>query len=450
MGSSGALFMRTHRILLVLILLCVPSFAADQWIRITSPNFNVITNAGEKRGREVALRLEQMRRVFTMLIPAEKLRLSLPVQVIAFKDARGLSSVAPIYKGKAVELAGLFQPGDDKNFIALDTSSDNKWTTIYHEYAHLLLNSALPPMPLWFDEGFAEYYSTTSVDKRTIRLGDPPDYATILNDGRMPTDRLFTVGHGSPEYNESGDHRSIFYAQSWLTVHYLIDEKKMNDAANYMKLISGGAQMPAAFQQAFAMSPREFDKVLEHFFREDKYRVWTAPTPGGMEANFYPTGKLKDFEAESVIADMHLHSLDHFEQAKAEFEAVLKASPYNADAYRGLGYYHLRKQDLDNAGMNFRRASELGSTDPRVYYFVAFYMQQKSTGVVPDPEDLVIMNQNLDQAIKTDPSYADAYNLKAFVLARSRNVTEAIRLQKIAIQLAPRNLGFVSNLAGYY
>ena len=40
-------------------------FAADaQWIEVKSPHFSVVTDAREKRGRETAMRFEQMRAVF--------------------------------------------------------------------------------------------------------------------------------------------------------------------------------------------------------------------------------------------------------------------------------------------------------------------------------------------------------------------------------------------------
>ena len=45
-------------------------FAADEpkWIEIHTAHFSVITDAGEKRGREVTLRLEQMRSVAGRLL----------------------------------------------------------------------------------------------------------------------------------------------------------------------------------------------------------------------------------------------------------------------------------------------------------------------------------------------------------------------------------------------
>jgi hypothetical protein len=44
-------------------------FAGDpQWVEVHSPHFSVITDTGEKRGREVALKFEQMRAVFGALL----------------------------------------------------------------------------------------------------------------------------------------------------------------------------------------------------------------------------------------------------------------------------------------------------------------------------------------------------------------------------------------------
>ncbi|MGB9083959.1 MAG: hypothetical protein WCC46_04995, partial [Terriglobales bacterium] len=43
-----------------------PALAKDEpkWVEVHSTHFTVLTDAGEKRGREVALRMEQMRAVF--------------------------------------------------------------------------------------------------------------------------------------------------------------------------------------------------------------------------------------------------------------------------------------------------------------------------------------------------------------------------------------------------
>ena len=98
-----------------------------QWIEVHSPNFSVITDAGEKRGREAAMRFEQMRVVFGQLLTKPKTTLPVPLQIVAFRNSKELRQFAPLWHGKPVEVAGLFQPGQDRSFIMLDMSVENPW-----------------------------------------------------------------------------------------------------------------------------------------------------------------------------------------------------------------------------------------------------------------------------------------------------------------------------------
>src|SRR5437867_657010 len=112
------------RLLVLLLAMIISSVAvhAQNWVEVRSPNFTVVTDAGDKRGREVALRFEQMRHIFGSLVLREKMNTAVPLAIIAFKDRKGLQQVAPLWNGKPVELAGVYYQGDDKHFIALDLS----------------------------------------------------------------------------------------------------------------------------------------------------------------------------------------------------------------------------------------------------------------------------------------------------------------------------------------
>src|SRR5260370_2306180 len=74
-----------------------PAFAKDEpkWIELHTAHFSVLTDAGEKRGREVALRMEQMRAVFGQLLLIDKLRMPVPITAIALKTANHYSIVCP-------------------------------------------------------------------------------------------------------------------------------------------------------------------------------------------------------------------------------------------------------------------------------------------------------------------------------------------------------------------
>src|SRR6202050_3448563 len=148
-------------------------FAGEtQWVEVRSPNFSVITDAGEKRGREVAMRFEQMRGVFGALMTKANVNLPVPLQIVAFRNTKEMRQVAPLFNGKPTQLAGLFQEGGDRNFIMLDMSVENPWAVVFHEYAHQLMNGNLQgELPAWFEEGFAVYFSSIEVDGKEARVG---------------------------------------------------------------------------------------------------------------------------------------------------------------------------------------------------------------------------------------------------------------------------------------
>jgi hypothetical protein len=105
-----------------------PVFAGEsQWVEVRSPNFSVVTDAGEKRGREVAMRFEQMRAVFGALMTKANVNLPVPLQIVAFRNTKEMRQVAPLFNGKPTQVAGLFQGGEDRSFIMLDMSVENPW-----------------------------------------------------------------------------------------------------------------------------------------------------------------------------------------------------------------------------------------------------------------------------------------------------------------------------------
>jgi len=75
------------------LLSALPSHAADKWVEVRSPHFVVATDAGEKRGREVAQRFEQMRAIFGQLMLKDKVKARFQLQLHKFiwqPDTKGV------------------------------------------------------------------------------------------------------------------------------------------------------------------------------------------------------------------------------------------------------------------------------------------------------------------------------------------------------------------------
>src|SRR5271156_5509409 len=264
------------------------AFAKDEpkWMEVHTAHFSVITDAGDKRGREVALRMEQMRSVFGQLILKEKLKMSVPVTVIALKSDSQYGLVAPRNQSSA---AGVYVPGTDRVYIVLDLFKPDPWCAVAHPLAHYFLNYNYPPAQGWFDEGLAEYFGSIYIGKQVELGGDPelmPEWHEDVFENEMRRDPalpqsltqlvsspvwmsmtdLFSMKHDVSGTHE-GTHNTIFYAQSWMVVHYLINKNKMPEAGTYFDLaLNQKMTVDKAMVQAFDMSPAQMEDAVKTYF----------------------------------------------------------------------------------------------------------------------------------------------------------------------------------------
>ena len=423
-----------------------------QWVEVRSANFSVVTDAGERRGREVAMRFEQMRAVFGTLMVKAKVNLPVPLQIVAFRNTKEMRQVAPLFRGKPTELAGLFQGGEDRSFIMLDMSVEEPYHTVFHEYAHQLLNGNIGWQPdPWFEEGFAEYFASIEVDSKQARVGKIPEdeYLILQQIGTMKISDLFKVRQNSQTYNESGNHRTTFYAESGMLMHYIYDHQLLPKVALYFDLKdTKHAAVEEAVQQAFGMSPQQLDKALRDYISAGRYRYYPIPNPPNIVESNFKASAMKPTDARAVLADIHLHSPDYRDKARAEFEDILKSEPDNSAACRGLGYAYLQHQEYDKAGEYFKRASELDSKDPRVHYYHAMLMARQSGD--GGGADLTAITKELETAISLDPEFADSYAMLAFAQSTGGDRAAAIASMQKALAINPRNESYLVNLANIY
>src|SRR5258706_16057919 len=155
----------------LLLSLAAPAAEPSPWLEIHSTHFTVITDAGEKKGKEVALRFEQMRAVFGSLLMKDRLNQTVPLTILAFRNDKTYYQSAPLRQGQPIGVPGFFLPGADQNFIVLNLLEEESWRAVAHDFAHLMLNYNYPPTPGWFDEGLAEYFTSIRLNDKKNEMG---------------------------------------------------------------------------------------------------------------------------------------------------------------------------------------------------------------------------------------------------------------------------------------
>jgi len=454
-------------ILLTTALLCIAGFPraaharSDEphWIRVSSSHFSVVTDADEKKGRDVAVRFEQMRAVFGDLLARKRINMSEPIDVLAFRSDEEYSKVVPIRQGQALT-AGFFLPGEDRNYFVLNLSKEESWRAVSREFALVFLNYNYPPTQPWFDEGFAEYFSSLRLDNKQPQIGgDPESFSGLLSTQPwLAIPELFATRPDVSASTESSRH-TLFNAQSWIVMHYLLDQNKLSETGTYLGLVEN-EKLPVeeAIQKAYGMSSAQFLQAVK-----DHFHSFTQPSQGGNVAGTPLNGmaspdtigsstqQLSEPEGQALVAEMSVRLPEHREQAMQELESI--ASQLKTDdvvARRGLAWAHMQKKEFDRAVDELNKGAELNPKDPWLHYYLALVRLRAAQSTGRSIQGLPNMMQDLRLVLDWDPEFAEARNMLAMAQLEGGGVHAAMDSMRVALQLSPRNQNYLLNMAQIY
>jgi tetratricopeptide (TPR) repeat protein len=514
---------RTHPIpalllstMLLGVVLAAPAPAAEPspWLEIHSAHFTVITDAGEKKGKEVALRFEQMRAVFATLLMKDRLNEPTPLTILAFKNDKSYYQSAPLRQGQPIGVPGFFLPGEDQNFIVLNLFEEESWRAVGHEFAHLLLNYNYPPVQGWFDEGLAEYFSSIRVDNKQVEIGgdpelhsafsedllqnqqevrNPPKSLTELLSGQvwLSLPDLLTMKHDTSTYTE-GTHHTLFYAQSWMVMHYLLHQKKLPETGTYFDLVEN-QHMPVeeAIQKAYGVAPDQFDKAVKDYFHSltplfvaldaskqpgspsKSPQVYQFPEMVGPNDSVINAKVLPEADARALAAEVKIRIPERRETGLQELQALatapdpitakpsgnkddnkdalLVAAAGNEIAHRALAWDHLQRGEFDAAAEELGNAAALNQRDLWIRYYLCVLKYRMSRAKKTDIQGLPNMLQDLRAVLEWYPEFADAYDLMAMArMEGGGSSVAAMQAERAAMQLSPRNQQYVYHLAEIY
>ncbi len=437
--------------LAVFVALCLPAGAAtEQWVQVKSPHFTVVTDSNEKQGRHILDQFERMRWVYQTLFTKMNVDPPAPILVIAAKNRKTFQSFEPaayLAKGQ-LNLAGYFLSSPDRNYVLLrlDAEQENPYATIYHEYTHLQFRSAYEWMPLWFNEGFAEFFQNTEIRNKDVQLGKPSgdDILYLRQQSLIPLKVLLKVDATSPYYHEE-QKGSVFYAESWALTHYLEmtdKEKGTHRLPDYLNSMSHHEDSVDAATKAFG-DLKQLQTELEYYIRSGNYKQFVLNSSAApIDESTYTVTSLSAVEAEADRADI-LASVQRQTEARALIDEILKTDPNNVQARETMGSLEFRNGNREAARKWYGEAVKLDSKSYLAnYYFGAMSMEGGKSD-----EDAAI-ESSLRATISLNPAFAPAYDrLATFYSMRRKNLDEAHTLILKAVHLDPGNLYFRLNAA---
>jgi tetratricopeptide (TPR) repeat protein len=442
--------MRRFVLALISAVILFPAIApAQEYVEVKTPNFTVVTDAGEAQAREIAEHFEQVRSAFGIFFNKQSLSVPLPLTIVAFKNFRDFQQFVPKFVDKSRGIwPGAVRNADDENLIAYDTSiaPETRRATAPltgrefadREYVKLLIAGNFPPVPRWYEEGVIEYCSALRVTSKQLIYGVPrADLVSVLQ--TQPWMRVLQLFGPPPTAPDDWDtqRHTIFYAQSWITMHYLMAGNLGRQLNTFVDLVQNQhLDTLESIRRAFGVEPKAFENAVHNYFTLNitEYKLNLPPDFG---KGSFETRKLREADWLAAWGDLHYHSPRDRDLGITTYNRALALDPKNAGAHLGLGYSLLQRNEFDKAEAHLQKALAADPGDARVHFFLAQVATKRhATG---QPIDLAFVKQNLQQAIKLDPNYADAYQLLSWAESELKNPDAAHAAIEKAAELNPRN-----------
>lgn len=443
-------------LILVSLILGIPASSPatrhEAWVEVRSPNFVVVSNAGEKQARKTAVQFEQIRAVFRQSLTVASSHPSHTITIFAAKDEDTMKSLLPEYWAKGhVHPGGIFFARMNEYYAAanLDAQGTNPYETIYHEYYHSLTLPYFPNLPLWLSEGLADFYGNTQVASDHASLGMPDqELIAQLQTGSslIPFSVLFKVDHTSPYYNEANK-TSLFYAESWALTHYLMigdREAHRPMLAKYLDALSHDKSQDEAAAEAFG-DLKKLQAALENYIRGYAFFYQKAAAPPKISDSDMKARALSDGEFDALKGGF-ASARGRYDDARALLAEAIQLDPKLALAQENLALVDFYERKNDEALAAVTRAIELDPKNATTRYlrgYLAFFGSGRASGML-DPQ----VESDLRQAIAADPNFTPPFALLALCLIPDEDhLPEALTLAKKAVAAEPGNSNYMLSLA---
>ena len=448
----------TASIALCLALAALPALAENiderSWHDASSENFRIKTVLGEERTVELLRHLEIMRASLGHYQDNTIIASATPTVIVAVDQRDDYVGIgAPAYS------AGFFFSDLRENAILIEDSDGSSGVqVILHEYAHYLNRQAgRIRYPRWYEEGSAEYLSHSRVTEHSFEYALAPQQhlATLGFNNWMPLPELLAVSDTSALTELNG---ALYYAQSWLLVHYLrsLPDADLNipvQLRKFAELAATGTAPPAAFTEAFALDLERLEEDLLRYYLERQFTTRVIPVNTALPGFNPQFREMSHAEVMLALAQMAVR-FENTVGAEQWFRQVLGDAELRAYAEAGLGRIAGFSGDIETADERFETAIYLMAWDFSIWMDYAQYWAQRVSTSHTHKERLRHA-ERLIEALKSALTIADATpelnSLMGFAyLAKGEKPLEAIEYLEAAAAAAPHDQASRLLLANAY
>jgi hypothetical protein len=249
--------------------------AKADWRRAESPNFILYSTQPEAQLRQRILLLEDYDRLLRRMISVTDPPAPNKLHIYIVDGNDDLQLIRPT----STMTAGMYEATADGIAAFVDDSTNMSGNEIlFHEYAHHFMLQYRPnAYPIWYVEGFAEYFMTARFSPSRIDIGDYSSSrsGSIRFGEWLPMERVLN----GDLRGLNDEQRAQFYAQAWITTHYFYSTPERQAAlARYLVALRGDNPQNA-IQAATGMDAAAFGREISHYVGTGHVDYWRMPRP---------------------------------------------------------------------------------------------------------------------------------------------------------------------------
>jgi tetratricopeptide (TPR) repeat protein len=379
-----------------------PARGGAAWTEVTSTHFVLRTDAEPAAARELIARFEGYHAALAQALSVTA-GSTARIELIRFERARDLAAISD----KAVEARARFTtqwPGDLEPRPTLlfhgQEMEDVARETFLHELTHRFVQQRYAAVPLWLNEGLAQYHETMRIEEGRLVLGDvgPTDFweqsfATTTWRGNMHTVQIpvfraltvwklidadraaFYAGQTAlrlgKESSEAWSRESAAYVSAWKLVHYLLNGPNAADRDRFQVFLGAverGARARDAFLETFGSDlPR-----LEASFRSYLLQVGNgrrvipypaAPPPAAVTAR--PMSEAEVHLLWGMLLPAEKGAAD---AARRQLDEALALDPGSPEVRYARAVFFLRQEQWAEADREIEAALAARPDEPRFLF----------------------------------------------------------------------------------
>ncbi len=368
----------------------LPSIATrDAWTCVESRNFVCLTNAESGPVGGLLRELEALRAVLASGDLGLGRAVGVPLRIVVFDGDDSFLPYNRIRSDGTPATQAYFQPFPSADYLAIALPrGPDAIRVVYHEFLHAILYENAPRIPLWLNEGLAEFYSTFRVEAATAVVGEPIGLHLELLEDRLEEQEpifdlrgLFAITGSSSEYTEHAL-QGLYYAESAVLTHMLAQSGiQRGTFRNYLNRLTAGEDPTVAFEAVYGAE--SYDTLLTglaRYVRSGGAGWRSYGTPQSLErypVRATPAARPDILATLGDLARMFGDERSGF--AREHYDAALAIQADHPAARIGLGLLTL-EEDLDAAMSHFERALASNPGDEEAAFWVGRALVERELG----------------------------------------------------------------------